>query len=124
MTIHLAWLIASWLTTSIVGGVIGAFGFGVAVGRWRSRIEGEIESARKSRESIHREIDRIGQRLERGDGKFDQFLERVAGFGGQLDGLTDDIRELRTVIRDVVTHEECNRRHWAASSPPQTGARP
>jgi len=111
VNVQLGWLIASWAVTSFVGAIIGAFGYGLAIGRWKGRIEAEIESAARSREHLRGELTEVNERLDHGAEKFEQTIGRLAAFGTQATALTGDINELRQVIGRLVTRTECDRRH-------------
>ena len=113
MTATLVWQIVSWLLSGAVSGLVVAFVYGRSSGRWQATIESQIAGATKSRESIHRELERITTRLDRGDREFDQHLERLATGGAHIMSLTAEIKLLRADLANLVTHEECNRRHTA-----------
>jgi hypothetical protein len=85
--------IASALGGGFVGGCVVAF----RLGRWRQRVEDQIESFQK--------------RLSDGD----RLLNEVPVMSARLEIVLEEIRSLKSSMRDDserrVTHEECDRRH-------------
>jgi len=135
VTLQLGWLIASWLVATFVGSIVGAFTYGLVIGRWRERLEAGLkaaletlaelrrelkdaaaereairlaaEGARKSREAMHRRLDGMDEKLKLGEAEF----KSIYAARGEIRGLTEDIRELRVSIRGFVTRDECKARH-------------
>ena len=111
MATELVWQAASWLLASIGGGLVVAFTYGRAVGKWQAHIEAEIEAARKSRSGIHREIENSERRLAAGDAKFDGQMVKLAEQATRLEAVAQDLRDVSSALGRFVSRELCNTKH-------------
>lgn len=130
MTAALAWQIASWLVASVAGGLLVAYTYGRRVGGAQAILEGlarkveqmdddvddlstKAETARKSRERIHRDMDEAKRRLDAGDAEFRRQMTRLAEHNTKLSRLVADLQGIDSALGQLVRRGECEIQHKA-----------
>jgi len=129
VTLTLAWAIASWVASTFLGALAGAFAYGLAIGRWKQKVEGCLdklsarldaaekadtavsEAAREGRERIHREMDGVNSRLKGGDEKFEKHLVDLTKLGANLTNTADELHAYVELLGDFVAKGVCKEKH-------------
>ncbi len=96
----------TWMQTAVsaasalCGGFIGGWVVAFRLGRWRQRMEDDL--------------DHVRSRLNRGD----RAVDNVPVIGTRVDLILEELRTIKSEMRhdrkQFVSHEECNRRHQHA----------
>lgn len=85
-----------WPVSAFAGGTVGAFVWGMIAGKWRQKVDHNAD-----------DIAEIKARLAKGDDS----LADLPALKSEIHALTDEMRETRKALAQLVTRRECDLRH-------------